>query len=221
MFSKVTAISRVTEENLRYYWTPYKEVVERLGKQSGWKVHNANSPSNCYLDRTYKTVVCDVDLSIKESEKIMKTLETSNLMLSDTFSSGILEGYVGFDRYLLRSVEYLLPVEQLQSALEWYVGSTSNPDYTMSYFYREYNSWEFRSKLIEFVEKLIGVNYKISNNMYDKYSDVIDYFITFRCGSGGYVKKEMSGVKEASVVIEHFGLISLGGYLKFVGYVVR
>ena len=54
--------------------------------------------------------------------------------------------------------------------------------------------------------------------MYDKYSDVIDYFITFRCGGGGYVKKGMSGVKEASVLIEHFGLISLGGYLKFVGY---
>lgn len=57
--------------------------------------------------------------------------------------------------------------------------------------------------------------------MYGKYSDVIDYFITFRCGGGGYVKKEMSGVKEASVLIEHFGLISLGGYLKLVGYNVR
>lgn len=77
------------------------------------------------------------------------------------------------------------------------------------------------SKLIEFVEKLIDANYKISNDMYDKYPDVIDYFITFRCGGGGYVKKEMSGVKEASVLIEHFGLISLGGYLKLVGYIVR
>lgn len=221
MFSKVTAISRVTEGNLRYYQTPYKEVVERLSKQPGWKVHRANNLSDCYLDRVYKTVVCDVDLSIKESEKVMKTLETSNLMLSDTFYSGILEGYVGFEKYLLRSVEYLLPVEQLQSTLEWYVGSTSNPDYTMSYFYMEYNSGEFRSKLIEFVKKLIDVNYKISNDMYDKYSDVIDYFITFRCGGGGFIKKRLHEVKGASTLIEHFGLISLGGYLKFVGYIVR
>ena len=221
MFTSVTAISMVSSKNLEYYRTPWEEVVEKLSKQRGWNVRRNIRPSETTLDRKYKTMVCDVDLSLKESEKVMKTLETSNLMLSDTFSTGIPEGYVSFEKYLLRSVEYLLPVEYLRDALVWYVGVASNEDYTMSYFYEEYNSWEFRSKLIEFVKKLIDMNYKISNDLYDKYSDVIDYFITFRCGGGGFVKKRLHEVKGASTLIEHFGLISLGGYLKFVGYIVR
>ena len=156
----------------------------------------------------YNAYFVNKDMSYKDSTKILEMMSKSGFVLTENGDDII--------TYFLRMIPYTVSELLLDKVLVGVRIQVLDPRLRMFVGSDEYEGRTFRNRVAEFIE--MYHKYKqFDMNVYEKYSDVIDYFIlgVYRC-SDWFATLPRTG--EVIKPTFHFGLRYREGFFKLVGY---
>lgn len=156
----------------------------------------------------YNAYFVNKDISYEDSTKILEMMSKSGFVLTENGDDII--------TYFLRMIPYTVSELLLDKVLAGVRIQVLDPRLRMFVGSGDYEGKTFRSRVAEFIEMYHQYK-KFDMDVYEKYSDVIDYFIlgVYRCSDWFATLPRTGDVIKTSF---HFGLRYHEGFFKLVGY---